>query len=247
MPRGRAEGAFTLVELLVVVAIITILAAIAVPNFINAQTRAKVTRAKADMRSLAIAIEGYSTDYDVYPPSCEAHPLAITEDGTLVHLPLWRIGSNLTTPVAYITSLIQDVFAKNSNLLERGFLCHCNEYADVPEEPRRRFLYAAIDGMAVLGMPTTVEEHIFGAYYLASVGPDQTLDHLLCSADSCSADPRCPPPFWVAYDPTNGLTSWGNIFRTELMGDDFDQRFVNDFEGGCAGGLDEWPPSVPRW
>lgn len=58
--------AFTLIELLIVVAIIAILAAIAVPNFLEAQTRAKVTRAKADMRSMATAAETYNIDFNMY-------------------------------------------------------------------------------------------------------------------------------------------------------------------------------------
>jgi len=62
---GR-EG-FTLIELLIVVAIIAILAAIAVPNFLEAQTRAKVSRLKADMRSAATGLEAYAVDNNDYP------------------------------------------------------------------------------------------------------------------------------------------------------------------------------------
>jgi len=58
---------FTLIELLIVVAIIAILAAIAIPNFLQAQTRAKVSRAEADMRSIATALESYYVDHNEYP------------------------------------------------------------------------------------------------------------------------------------------------------------------------------------
>ncbi|MEO8376979.1 MAG: prepilin-type N-terminal cleavage/methylation domain-containing protein, partial [Candidatus Sumerlaeota bacterium] len=60
---------FTLIELLIVVAIIAILAAIAVPNFLEAQTRSKVSRVKADMRSIATAVEAYRIDNNTYPSS----------------------------------------------------------------------------------------------------------------------------------------------------------------------------------
>ncbi|HPL75328.1 MAG TPA: prepilin-type N-terminal cleavage/methylation domain-containing protein [Candidatus Sumerlaeota bacterium] len=53
---------FTLIELLIVVAIIAILAAIAVPNFLEAQVRSKVSRARADMRSLATGMKSYFVD-----------------------------------------------------------------------------------------------------------------------------------------------------------------------------------------
>jgi len=61
--------AFTLIELLIVVAIIAILAALAVPNFLEAQIRSKVARAKSDLRSLATALEAYRVEWNAYPPA----------------------------------------------------------------------------------------------------------------------------------------------------------------------------------
>lgn len=61
------KKAFTLIELLIVVAIIAILAAIAVPNFLEAQTRAKVARILSDQRTYATALETYMIDNSAYP------------------------------------------------------------------------------------------------------------------------------------------------------------------------------------
>jgi prepilin-type N-terminal cleavage/methylation domain-containing protein len=90
--------AFTLIELLIVVAIIAILAAIAVPNFLEAHIRAKVSRAKTDMRSAATATEAYAVDYGTYPRDA--------------NLPTYTGLVALTTPVAYIASVPRDVFNK---------------------------------------------------------------------------------------------------------------------------------------
>ena len=65
-PQRKLAG-FTLIELLIVVLIIAILAAIAVPNFLEFQVRAKVARVKSDMRTLATALEGYYVDNNAYP------------------------------------------------------------------------------------------------------------------------------------------------------------------------------------
>ncbi len=62
----KKEG-FTLIELLIVVAIIGIIAGIAIPNFLGARSKARVTRAFADMRAIADALEMYYVDNTTYP------------------------------------------------------------------------------------------------------------------------------------------------------------------------------------
>jgi len=51
----RNQKAFTLIELLIVIAIIIILIAIALPNFLEAQIRARATKATAELRIIGTA------------------------------------------------------------------------------------------------------------------------------------------------------------------------------------------------
>src|SRR5438046_3063966 len=60
----RTEKGFTLIELMIVVVIIGILAAIAIPNFIAMQNRAKEGSTKANMHTLQLAAEDYGVRND---------------------------------------------------------------------------------------------------------------------------------------------------------------------------------------
>ncbi len=101
--------AFTLIELLIVVAIIGILAAIAVPNFLNAQIKAKLSRAMADMKMIQTGLETYYIDHNNYPP------WTVNGQGQQGLHPLELRYIRLTTPVAYISTIAHDPFSTFQN------------------------------------------------------------------------------------------------------------------------------------
>jgi type II secretion system protein G len=199
----RDTRAFTLIELLIVVAIIAILAAIAVPNFLEAQTRSKVSRAQADMRSITTALEAYRIDWNAYPSPSEAHdPVPWGPGSTSSYNPFHsRVGSNITTPVAYMTSLPFDPFSAEEAALESAYTY--DAYTHIVS----RFAYWNFDFFDAAGFSSSIYQagkQAAGKWLLYSPGPDNNVNN---GGGTGS--------FYTPYDATNGTISHGNIFRTQ--------------------------------
>ena len=136
--RYGSRDAFTLIELLIVIAIMLTLISIALPNYLDAKTRAKVTRAEGDTRSLGVALVAYYVDHSKYPPT-----------------PLESLGSRLerlvflTTPSRYLKSLPMEVFTKDSVEPYAYWSANLNDamkyspiYYYLPEQKRKKGRWA---------------------------------------------------------------------------------------------------------
>jgi len=79
----EAERGFTLIELMIVVAIIAILAGILIPNFVNARSQAQTAACESNLRAIATALELYYADNQVYPTASGAavQPTLLTSNG----------------------------------------------------------------------------------------------------------------------------------------------------------------------
>jgi type II secretory pathway pseudopilin PulG len=181
---GNTVAGFTRLELVLVVAIILILGAIAIPNFLETGSNPTISRSKTDMRSLATAIEAYFDEYKAYPPM---HPLRdfAPKPADLKKAGGWdlmtiepgnagRVG--LTTPLAYAPSLFAD-----------------------PGSPGARlpFVYYT-DG---------------AGWILVSPGRDQRYDIVPANDyDGTNSQPSARL-LLKSYDPTNGIRSAGDVWR----------------------------------
>lgn len=190
----KKVAAFTLIELLIVVAIIGILAAIAVPNFLNAQIRARIAGAEADMRNIGTAIESYRIDNNraprTYTEGCDNGGCQGAQMSRFARL------TQLTTPVSYLSSIPEDKF--NTTQLENQSSEFVNTYpywepgfADNFRNPNQ------------LGRHFPSQASPNGLWALMSYGPDGDFE----AAQGSDLAP---------FAPSNGLNSNGDIMRFGL-------------------------------
>jgi len=84
-----AEQGFTLLEIMVVVVIIGLLAAIVVPNFVGNIDKAAVSRAKQDIRGIETALNLYRLDNFRYPTTADGLQALVTNPGEAA-APNWK-------------------------------------------------------------------------------------------------------------------------------------------------------------
>ena len=107
--REEREGGFTLIELLVVIIIIGILAAIAIPVFLNQRKKGYDAQAKSDLRNLATQEETFLTDNNHYGTLAEmvtAGFKASANSGASSAIVLWRDGATPPAPTTTETSAV---------------------------------------------------------------------------------------------------------------------------------------------
>jgi prepilin-type N-terminal cleavage/methylation domain-containing protein len=213
---------FTLIELLIVVAIIAILAAIAVPNFLEAQVRAKVSRAKNDLRTIATGLEAYAVDTNKYPWSNNSSrafcPVDEINDGYKPTL------ERLTTPVAYLTgtSSFQDPFKANGTYRNTDLeeMRPIERYDNQFDNFQLYWYVARRMNQVVWDQRNEVDP---SWWLLESCGPDRkhhnwgTYVNTYARNDDAAG---LAAVMKMIYDPTNGTVSRGSIWRVggEKMG-----------------------------
>lgn len=189
--KAKAPG-FTLIELLIVVAIIGILAAIAVPNFLNAQTRAKVSRAVSDIRNLDLAIRSYMMDNNFYP----------VRSGWMDerYIPL-------TTPISYMGSVPLDPFNPDPLNTTGGRAKDSSNRAGNYDYWTRYWANGSSKSGSYWDAKTAFPANRY-EYQLRGFGPTMTWIPALVYPTGHSKVGE-----YVDYNMSNGLYSEGNIIR----------------------------------
>ena len=217
---------FTLIELLIVIAIILILIAIALPNFLEAQIRAKVSNVSAEMKMLESAIASYYIDRGRYPGDgfeVGGFGFVAGVEGNPI---VW---SQLTTPVKYFMAIPVDEFMPAGYATDEA-----GEGADVRDPANNVYRYYA-DGWRCRAsgnnprslarqpetcvvspeakgrmspLPFDPDKAYAGKWIALSAGPNQEHNYGEWEMHRLSLSTKLR-----TYSPTNGTRSRGDIVK----------------------------------
>ncbi|MEQ8191261.1 MAG: prepilin-type N-terminal cleavage/methylation domain-containing protein [Candidatus Eremiobacterota bacterium] len=109
----KNKKGFTLIELMIVIAIIAILAAILVPNFLKARAQGQLAACESNIKNLATALEMYATDNTgTYPNELVTLTSSAAGGGYMKTIPLCP-SSRLATSYGYDVHTTPDNFTMN--------------------------------------------------------------------------------------------------------------------------------------
>lgn len=183
----------TLIECLIVAAIIAVISMLANPSYYRSSTRSKVSRVKADQRILSSALESYFADFRTYPDLAiipiKNHFRNFHDDKNakkLIGISTFAVPDgikhfSLTTPVNYLSSYPVDPFAPFAGSIQAYY-------------------------------------HDKNGWIVWSAGPDKSynLNYWLAKKHYDIKIPQQSLYFYTSdinYDPTNGIESGGDIYR----------------------------------
>jgi len=223
--KHASPKAFTLIELLIVVAIIAILAAIAVPNFLEAQTRSKVSRVRADLRTYATAMESYVVDYNNYPISSTFGIPGRAQENPNGY-PILEV---LSTPIAYLSNgILPSPFGSGkriSSATAQGLWTANILDNNVNDPVYRSYIYQSGNSAGRVAWPGNAQVQVNltpsaseagGAktWFLKSPGPTEIYYNLAgILINQANPGNALEHTLGMMYDPTNGTISDGAIWR----------------------------------
>ena len=112
-PRSTGQAGFTLIEVLVVVVIIGILAAVVVPRFMDEPDKARAVKARQDIQALVTALNMYRLDNQVYPSTNQGLAALVDEPSGRPEPANWKAGG-------YIERLPRDPWGRDYLYLNPG-------------------------------------------------------------------------------------------------------------------------------